>query len=111
MQRTVALRERGRLAALPNSILREARRRAGQPKAKRRKAAVPGRAQPAARPATTFGYVDVWAGLVLRGKQFLPLTRQLFSAAHPKLPSQPAVEVAVLAQALALLRALKLPGI
>jgi hypothetical protein len=78
----------------------------GQPKPKRRP-----RAGAAPKPATTFGYVDVWAGLVLRGKQVLPLARQLFSSAHPKLPSQPAVEDAVLEQALALLRVLKLPSI
>jgi hypothetical protein len=72
----------------------------------------PGRPKPSAgRPATTFGYVDIWAGLVLQGKQFLPLARHLFSAAHPGLPSQPAVEVAVLEQARALLRALRLPSI
>jgi hypothetical protein len=32
---------------------------------------------------TTSGYVDVWAGLVLKGKQCLPLARQLFSNRHP----------------------------
>jgi Transposase DDE domain len=86
------------------------RKATGQPARRRRPAA--GRAKPApARPATTSGYVDVWAGLVLSGKQFLPLARQLFSSAHPTLPSQPAVEVAVLDQALAMLRALKLPSI
>ena len=84
----------------------------GQPKAKSRQRAAPGQPKPArAKPATTFGYVDIWAGLVLAGKQFLPLDRQLFSAAHPRLPSQPAVEDAVLERALALLRALKLPSI
>ena len=77
-----------------------------------RRRAATGRGKPAAaRPATTSGYVDIWAGLVLTGEQFLPLARQLFSSAHPTLPSQPAVEVAVLAQALALLRALRLPSI
>src|SRR5437763_1112532 len=112
MPRTVALRERGRFAALLNRILRSARRRTGQPKAKSRQRAAPGQPKPArAKPATTFGYVDIWAGLVLAGKQFLPLDRQLFSAAHPRLPSQPAVEDAVLERALALLRALKLPSI
>ncbi len=53
--------------------------------------------------ATTTGYVDVWAGLVLVGKQFLPLARQLFSSRHPELLSQNAVEEAVLAAALAVL--------
>ncbi len=87
-------------------------RRKAQGRTGRKRRAARGRAKSsAARPATTCGYVDVWAGLVLVGKQFLPLTRQLFSSAHPRLPSQPAVEVAVLAQALAMLRALKLPSI
>jgi hypothetical protein len=30
------------------------------------------------RSGTTFGYVDIWAGLILKGKCFLPLARQLF---------------------------------
>jgi hypothetical protein len=38
--------------------------------------------------ATASGYVDVWAGLVLTGKQFLPLARALFSNRHPTLLSQ-----------------------
>src|SRR5207248_1749395 len=148
MQRTVALRARGRLAALLNSILRAARRRGTwqEPDARNlrtwrqlvlgvlvqrstrllslARAVLPARQAsrvetaaagqpkpPAAKPATTFGYVDVWAGLVLRGQPFLPLTRQLFSAAHPQLPSQPTVEDAVLERALALLRGLPLPCI
>jgi hypothetical protein len=58
----------------------------------------------AARPvATTTGYVDVWAGLVLVGKQFLPLARRLWSNRHPDLTSQNKVEAAVLAAALAVL--------
>ena len=41
----------------------------GQPKAKSRQRAAPGQPKPArAKPATTFGYVDIWAGLVLAGK-------------------------------------------
>jgi hypothetical protein len=48
---------------------------------------------------TTAGYVDVWAGLVLKGKRFLPLARQLFSSQHPDLVSQNQVEEAVLAAA------------
>src|SRR5438067_4670341 len=40
--------------------------------------------------------------LVLKGKRFLPLARQLFSRRHPHCTSQNAVEEAVLAQALAL---------
>lgn len=53
--------------------------------------------------ATSFGYVDIWAGLVLVGKGFLPLARQLFSSAHPKLGSQNQVEEAVLSEAVATL--------
>ena len=65
----------------------------------------------AGRVATTTGYVDVWAGLVLRGKQFLPLARHLFSSAHPHLKSQNTVEEAVLAQALGVLRRVGLQAI
>lgn len=64
-------------------------------------------AGPAARVATTTGYVDVWAGLVLAGKQFFPLARQLFSARHPDQTSQNRIEEAVLAAALALLERLR----
>jgi Transposase DDE domain len=56
--------------------------------------------------ATTSGYVDVWAGLVLTGKHLLPLARALFSNRHPTLTSQNKVEEAVLAAALALLERL-----
>jgi hypothetical protein len=56
--------------------------------------------------ATTTGYVDVWAGLVLTGKQFLPLARALFSNRHPTLTSQNKIETAVLDAALALLERL-----
>jgi hypothetical protein len=58
---------------------------------------------PVARAATTSGYVDVWAGLVLTGKQLLPLARALFSNRHPALMSQNKIEEAVLDAALALL--------
>ncbi len=51
--------------------------------------------------ATTRGYVDVWAGLVLRGRRWLPLARRLFSAAHPDATSQNTVEAQVLADGLA----------
>ena len=61
--------------------------------------------------ATTFGYVDIWAGLVVIGKQFLPLARQLFSNNHPKLKSQNRVEEAVLFQALGVLKRLGLEAI
>ena len=63
------------------------------------------------RIATAYGYVDVWAGLVLSGKGFLPLARQLFSNAHPRLKSQNRVEEAVLFQALHLLRRVGLEAI
>jgi hypothetical protein len=63
------------------------------------------------RGATTSGYVDVWAGLVLKGKQFLPLARHLFSSAHPTVLSQNRVEEAVLFQALALLARVGLPAL
>jgi hypothetical protein len=53
--------------------------------------------------ATTSGYVDVWAGLVLKGKHFLPLARALFSNRHPTFASQNKIEDAVLGAALALL--------
>ncbi len=46
----------------------------------------------------------MWAGLVLRRQQCLPLARQLCSRAHPQLPSQNRVDEAVLAEALGLLR-------
>jgi hypothetical protein len=104
-------RGRGKRGRQMQHIGRVRRKAHGQPRSKPRPRAVPGRATPAPKPATTFGYVDIWAGLVLRGKQFVPLDRRLFSAAHPMLPSQPAVEGAVIAQALVMLRALKLPSI
>jgi hypothetical protein len=56
--------------------------------------------------ATTSGYVDVWAGLVLKGKHLLPLARALFSNRHPTLLSQNQREEAVLAAAWALLERL-----
>ena len=60
------------------------------------------------RVATTYGYVDIWAGLVLKAKRFLPLARHLFSSTHPKLKSQNRVEEAVLGMARGLLRRLGL---
>lgn len=60
---------------------------------------------------TTSGYVDVWAGLMLKGKPFLPLARQLCSSNHPHLLSQNRVEEAVLFHALALLRRVRLAAI
>src|SRR5438477_1043034 len=97
-------RGRGKRDRQMQHIGRVRRKAYGRPKAKARQRSAAGQPKPpAAKPATTFGYVDVWAGLVLRGQPFLPLTRQLFSAAHPQLPSQPTVEDAVLERALALL--------
>jgi Transposase DDE domain len=88
------------------------KRRAPHPRPRR--AAPPGAAPAprdtgpptAARVATTAGYVDVWAGLVLTGKQLLPLARALFSNRHPTLLSQNKVEEAVLDAAVALLERL-----
>lgn len=68
-----------------------------------RRPAWPTLARTAPRVATTTGYVDLWAGLVLKGKkekQFLPLARQPFSNRHPDLTSQNRGEEAVLAAAL-----------
>jgi len=44
-----------------------------------------------ARVTTTSGYVDIWAGLMLTGKQFFPLARRLFARQHPKCTSQHAI--------------------
>jgi hypothetical protein len=86
------------------------------PKTKRTKTAaqMPAGGTPAPkekRVATTWGYVDIWAGLVLQGKQFLPLARQLFSSQHPDCTSQNAVEEAVVGQALAVLEHVGLEAI
>jgi Transposase DDE domain len=70
-----------------------------------RTAVAPG-APPATTVATTSGYVDVWTGLVLTGKQLLPLARALFSNRHPALLSQNKIEEAVLDAAWALLERL-----
>jgi Transposase DDE domain len=105
-------RGRGKRNGQMQHIGRVRRKGSGRPRPKRPERAGCGQTPPsAARPATTFGYVDIWAGLVLAGKQFVPLERRLFSSTHPQLPSQPKVEDAVLDRALALLRALRLPGI
>ena len=66
---------------------------------------------PRAAVATTSGYVDVWAGLVLKRQQALPLARALFSNRHPTLTSQNRVEEAVLSAAWALLERLGWPAI
>lgn len=77
----------------------------GQPKPAKRPAA--GK-RPARAVATTFGYVDIWAGLVLKGQQFFPLARHLYSNRHPRLKSQNRVEEAVLGMARGLVRRLGL---
>jgi len=61
--------------------------------------------------ATTTGYVDVWAGMVLKGKQFLPLARRLYSSYHPQQRSQNRVEKAVLFRALGMVKRLGLTAI
>ena len=68
-------------------------------------------ADKAKRVATTFGYRDVWAGLILKGKQVLPLGRQLYSNAHPKILGQNQVEEVVLYHALGLLEQVGLQAI
>lgn len=80
---------------------RRGKRKSGEPPARKREPKV----------ATTFGYVDIWAGLVLKGKQFLPLARHLFSNSHPKLRSQNRVEEAVLWQGLGQLKRVGLVAI
>lgn len=70
-----------------------------------------GRVRKANGTGTTYGYVDIWAGLVLKQKQFLPLARQLFTSRHPHLRSQNQVEDAVLGDALAVLTRLHLEAI
>jgi len=47
------------------------------------------------------GYLDIWAGLLLKGRQVLPLARKLCSSAHPRFVSQNLLEEAVIWQALA----------
>lgn len=103
--------KRGRQMEHVGRVRRPAKGDPGRGRARARRpatteAAAPGPAARATRAtavATTTGYVDVWAGLVLRGKQFLPLARRLFSNRHPAPASQNTVEEAVLAAALTLL--------
>src|SRR5437763_271114 len=94
MKRSVALRERGRLAVLVNSLLHRAAQQPGwrgpDPRGVRRRRQ------------------DVWAALVLKGKQFFPLARHLYSSRHPRLRSQNRVEEAVLGMARGLARRLGL---
>ncbi len=90
--------------------VRQARVRARRKGRKRAAAGEKGAGQ-AGKVVTTFGYVDIWAGVVVAGKQFLPLSRQLFSSAHPELKSQNLVEESVLSEALATLGRLGLEAI
>ena len=53
------------------------------------------------RERTCPGYLDIWAGLLLKGRQVLPLARKLCSNAHPRFVSQNLLEEAVIWQALA----------
>jgi len=53
------------------------------------------------RERTCPGYLDIWAGLLLKGRLVLPLARKLCSNAHPKFVSQNLLEEAVIWQALA----------
>jgi Transposase DDE domain len=59
--------------------------------------------QPPEKPVLSPGYVDIWAGVLLRGVQALPLVRQLCSSTHPKFVSQNLLEEAVIWSALAVL--------
>jgi len=80
-------------------------------KSKKRRAAGKKAADQTRKVVTTYGYVDIWAGVVVLGKQLLPLARQLFSSNHPKLKSQNRVEEAVLFQSLGVLGRLGLEAI
>ena len=100
--------KRGRQMQHIGRVRRSKAKRARKRKDKAGKGKAP---QTAQKVATAFGYVDIWAGLVLKGKQFLPLARQLFSSNHPKIKSQNRVEQAVLAQGLGVLRRVGLTAI
>jgi hypothetical protein len=113
-------RERGKCGRQMEHIGRVRRSKSkSRPQKTTKRTTGPAQQQSAGRPAptetrrtaTTAGYVDIWAGLVLKGKRFLPLARQLFSSRHPQCTSQNAVEEAVLARALALLHRLGLRAI
>src|SRR6266516_911335 len=70
-------RGRGKCGRQMQHIGRVRRKGSGRPRPRRRPRTAPGQPKPAAaKPATTFGYTDIWAGRVLQGKQFLPLGRQ-----------------------------------
>jgi hypothetical protein len=88
-------RGRGKRGRQMQHIGRVRHAAAGQPLRRARRAPPSGSAGrgPAPRPRrvkTTYGYVDVWGGLVLKWQQFVPLARLLYSNQHPKLKSQTA---------------------
>ncbi len=103
-------RGRGKCGRQMEHIGRVRRSKTPAQRQKGKGARVPG-AEPVPRAGTTYGYVDIGAGLVLRGQQFFPLARQLSSSRHPQARSQTAVEEAVLAQAVALLGRVGWPAI
>jgi hypothetical protein len=51
------------------------------------------------------GYVDAWAGPLLKGRRWLPLSRARFSNTHPEILSQNQVEEAALEEAISLVGA------
>lgn len=47
------------------------------------------------------GYLDIWSGVLLKGRKVLPLARKLCSSQHPQFVSQNLLEEAVIWQSLA----------
>ena len=92
--------------ATGTSARRKKRGQRGGPPPPPHRSAPPAKAGAPREVATTRGSVDVWAGLVLTGTQFLPVARPLFSSHPPDLASQDRVEEAVLAAARSTLTAL-----
>ncbi|MBI4491175.1 MAG: hypothetical protein HY690_00055 [Chloroflexi bacterium] len=84
-------------------------RKAHRNRARQRQGQAGKRTRP--RVETTRGSVDVVAGLVLKGKPFVPLARHRYSNAPPQLKSQNRVEEAVLAQAREVVRRLGLAAV
>jgi len=62
------------------------------------------------RESTCPGYLDIWAGLLLKGRQVLPLARKLCSSAHPKFVSQNLLEESVILRTESSGRSLASPG-
>ena len=60
---------------------------------------------------TTWGYTDVWAGVVLKGKRLLPLARRLYSGAHPTDYMKNRLEETVLNESLEVLERLGMEAI